>query len=163
MQYIFITLVLYRVRLTGLILPMYYSLIAGAIDKHCELNDGWFSSIFFKIFRIVFLQIGNVYFTGLDFPYDIELLELKDIEELTSRYLLAARLFNESTFARLLNDLNRNVLYTLRFRKSLLLEYIYSIVPTVIIIWILMPSFYLLYSLDEAIDPLLTIKVEGHQ
>ena len=163
-HYLFVTWTLYRVRTVRLILPMYYSLVALAIDRHLLLKENdIISFLIFKIFRVVFLQIGDVYFKGMDFPYEIELLELKDVEELQNRQSIATKLFYESTWARLLGDLTRNVLYSLRFRKNMLLEYIYSIVPTAIIIWILMPSFVLLYSLDEAIDPLLTIKVEGHQ
>jgi len=54
-------------------------------------------------------------------------------------------------------------LRTERFRHSTLLEYVYAAFPTIIIVYILVPSLFLLYSLDEDLDPKLTIKVIGHQ
>jgi cytochrome c oxidase subunit 2 len=43
------------------------------------------------------------------------------------------------------------------------LEIIWTIIPAVILLLIAVPSFALLYSLDESIDPNLTLKVIGHQ
>ena len=43
------------------------------------------------------------------------------------------------------------------------LEIIWTIIPTVILILIAVPSFVLLYSMDEIYDPKLTIKAIGHQ
>jgi hypothetical protein len=48
------------------------------------------------------------------------------------------------------------------FKHSFKFEIIWAIFPTVIIISILIPSLYLLYSLDEELDPKLTIKIIGH-
>lgn len=42
-------------------------------------------------------------------------------------------------------------------------EIIWTIIPALILIFIAIPSFSLLYSIDEVIEPLLTIKVIGHQ
>lgn len=43
------------------------------------------------------------------------------------------------------------------------LEIIWTITPTICLILIALPSFGLLYSIDEIIEPLLTYKVIGHQ
>jgi cytochrome c oxidase subunit 2 len=43
------------------------------------------------------------------------------------------------------------------------LEIIWTIIPACLLILIAIPSFSLLYSLDELIDPSLTLKVIGHQ
>lgn len=43
------------------------------------------------------------------------------------------------------------------------LEIIWTIIPALILIMIAIPSFSLLYSIDEIIDPLFTVKVVGHQ
>lgn len=48
------------------------------------------------------------------------------------------------------------------FKHSITFEFLWAFFPTVIIISILIPSLYLLYSLDEDLDPKLTIKVVGH-
>ena len=43
------------------------------------------------------------------------------------------------------------------------LEIIWTLIPAIILIFVAIPSFSLLYSIDEIIEPLLTIKVIGHQ
>lgn len=48
------------------------------------------------------------------------------------------------------------------FKHSTSFEFIWALFPTAIILSILVPSLYLLYSLDEDLDPKLTIKVIGH-
>lgn len=50
-----------------------------------------------------------------------------------------------------------------RFTHSSLLEIIWTIIPAVVLLLIAIPSFALLYSLDEVIDPVVTLKVIGHQ
>jgi len=50
-----------------------------------------------------------------------------------------------------------------RFTHSSLLEIIWTIIPAVILILIAIPSFTLLYSLDEILDPQITLKIVGHQ
>lgn len=49
------------------------------------------------------------------------------------------------------------------FSHSSILEIVWTIIPALILIFIAVPSFTLLYSLDEFSDPLLTIKIIGHQ
>lgn len=43
------------------------------------------------------------------------------------------------------------------------LEIIWTIIPTIVLIFIAIPSFILLYSLDEVINPSITLKAIGHQ
>jgi cytochrome c oxidase subunit 2 len=50
-----------------------------------------------------------------------------------------------------------------KFTHSSLLEIIWTVLPAVILVFIAIPSFALLYSLDELIDPVVTLKVIGHQ
>lgn len=50
-----------------------------------------------------------------------------------------------------------------KFTHSSLLEIVWTIIPAVILVIIAIPSFALLYSLDEIIDPVITLKVIGHQ
>lgn len=49
------------------------------------------------------------------------------------------------------------------FTHNSTLELIWTLTPTIILILIAIPSFSLLYSLDEVLGPILTIKVIGHQ
>jgi cytochrome c oxidase subunit 2 len=50
-----------------------------------------------------------------------------------------------------------------KFTHSSLLEIIWTILPAVFLVFIAVPSFALLYSMDELIDPIVTLKVVGHQ
>jgi cytochrome c oxidase subunit 2 len=43
------------------------------------------------------------------------------------------------------------------------IEVVWTIIPAVILMAIAVPSFALLYSADELIEPALTLKVVGHQ
>jgi heme/copper-type cytochrome/quinol oxidase subunit 2 len=44
-----------------------------------------------------------------------------------------------------------------------LIELIWTITPAIILILIAFPSFKLLYIMDDVTDPLMTLKIEGHQ
>jgi len=43
------------------------------------------------------------------------------------------------------------------------IEIIWTIIPAVILVFIAIPSFSLLYSVDEIVEPLFTVKAVGHQ
>ena len=49
------------------------------------------------------------------------------------------------------------------FTHSNILEIVWTIIPALLLLLIAIPSFALLYSLDELIDPSVTLKVVGHQ
>jgi len=51
----------------------------------------------------------------------------------------------------------------IKFTHSSILEIIWTILPAFMLLLIAIPSFSLLYSLDELIDPSITLKVIGHQ
>lgn len=44
-----------------------------------------------------------------------------------------------------------------------ILEIVWTLIPSIILVFVAIPSFSLLYSMDEIIEPLFTIKVIGHQ
>lgn len=44
-----------------------------------------------------------------------------------------------------------------------MIEIVWTITPSLILMLIAVPSFALLYSIDEVIDPVITLKVIGHQ
>ena len=50
-----------------------------------------------------------------------------------------------------------------RFAHNSLLEVLWTILPAFILLFIAIPSFTLLYSMEEVIDPQLTVKIIGHQ
>lgn len=47
--------------------------------------------------------------------------------------------------------------------EGTMIEIVWTIVPAIILVFIAFPSLQLLYSMDEVIDPSLTIKAIGHQ
>lgn len=49
------------------------------------------------------------------------------------------------------------------FTHATIIEIVWTIVPAIILLFIAIPSFSLLYSMDEVLDPVLTFKVIGHQ
>jgi cytochrome c oxidase subunit 2 len=51
----------------------------------------------------------------------------------------------------------------LKFSHSNILEVVWTIIPGIVLIFLAVPSFNLLYSLDDIIDPSITLKVIGHQ
>lgn len=50
-----------------------------------------------------------------------------------------------------------------KFTHSSILEIVWTLIPAIILVIIAIPSFGLLYSLDELIDPTVTLKIVGHQ
>ena len=60
-------------------------------------------------------------------------------------------------------DKNSSITWQENFSHSEKLEVIWTIIPAIILLGIASPSFTLLYSLDESMDPDLSLKVIGHQ
>eukprot|EP01041_Mallomonas_annulata_P000673 gene673-1294_t len=50
-----------------------------------------------------------------------------------------------------------------KFSHSSVLEIVWTILPAIVLLLLAIPSFALLYSLDELIDPDVTLKIIGHQ
>jgi cytochrome c oxidase subunit 2 len=64
----------------------------------------------------------------------------------------AAHLFGESR-----NQVASNMVH------GTVIEVVWTVTPTLILIVVAIPSFALLYSIDEVVDPAITIKCIGHQ
>lgn len=63
---------------------------------------------------------------------------------------------------KIFNDNNLSVIRG-QSTHSTLLEIVWTISPAALLMFIGLPSFSLLYSMDETVDPSLTLKVIGHQ
>lgn len=61
------------------------------------------------------------------------------------------------------NFVDLYLLSNLRLTHHTVLELIWTIIPSIILYLIAVPSFLLLYSMDEIIDPTITLKAIGHQ
>jgi heme/copper-type cytochrome/quinol oxidase subunit 2 len=75
-------------------------------------------------------------------------------------------LFSTKTFC-LINDLKSRETLVLDYTKGVyhhtLLEVVWTTLPAIILVIIAIPSFALLYSLEEFVEPGLSIKVTGNQ
>lgn len=58
---------------------------------------------------------------------------------------------------------NSNTVRTLTRQHHTWMEVIWTLVPAVILAFIALPSYILIYNMDELIDPKITLKVIGHQ
>lgn len=71
-------------------------------------------------------------------------------------------------FSSIINSYKENILFgvknrTYNINHGTTIEIIWTILPAFILLFIAVPSFALLYAMDEIIDPVLTVKVIGHQ
>lgn len=60
------------------------------------------------------------------------------------------------------NQVNINI-KSKDLNHSFLLEFIWTIMPALVLIIIAIPSFKLLYTMDEIYNPLITLKIQGNQ
>jgi len=58
---------------------------------------------------------------------------------------------------------NTETIRTLTLQHHTWMEVIWTLVPAVILMFIALPSYILIYTMDELIDPKLTLKIIGHQ
>nr|YP_010038640.1 cytochrome c oxidase subunit II [Eutrichosiphum pasaniae]QOY44590.1 cytochrome c oxidase subunit II [Eutrichosiphum pasaniae] len=57
----------------------------------------------------------------------------------------------------------KNKFINIKIKENQLIEFIWTIIPPIILIFIALPSLHLLYLMDEIKSPILTIKIFGHQ
>jgi cytochrome c oxidase subunit 2 len=75
-----------------------------------------------------------------------------------------ARIFPEQKHKLSTNELNLlTVLSRLRLTHNATIEVIWTLIPSFILVLIAIPSFGLLYAMDDIIDPEVTLKAVGHQ
>lgn len=91
--------------------------------------------IFSFIVVLFFLVFFNIYKIVYDFNFE----NYKNIDKI-------------KTHVKLIN-----------FSHGVILEIVWTTIPSIILVFIAIPSFSLLYSMDEVIEPSLTVKVIGHQ
>lgn len=106
--------------------------------------------ILFVVFYLLISTYNKFYYGSLNFYSN----------EMNTKFL--------SNFSSLINfkksSLSNNVygrFYSIN--HGTIIEIIWTVLPAVILLFIAVPSFALLYAMDEIIDPVLTVKVIGHQ
>nr|ASU53205.1 cytochrome oxidase subunit II [Periphyllus sp. ZMIOZ 23237]ASU53342.1 cytochrome oxidase subunit II [Periphyllus sp. ZMIOZ 32198-1] len=57
----------------------------------------------------------------------------------------------------------KNNFINIKILENQMIEFIWTIMPPIILIFIALPSLHLLYLMDEVKSPILTIKIFGHQ
>jgi cytochrome c oxidase subunit 2 len=57
--------------------------------------------------------------------------------------------------------INKTVIKEINYGS--IIEIVWTIIPAILLVFVAIPSFTLLYSMDEIIDPVLSLKVVGHQ
>lgn len=147
----------------------FFSMFSGAFFSFITFaNKLTFSSDLNNNFKI-FSFIGGEYFTGFtkaDWATSPK-LTLSFVQDLITEKYLDYLLFNHTTQTYYYYDEEfpgaNSFLTVQKFKHSTAFEFIWATFPTTIILLILVPSMLLLYSLDEDLDPKLTIKVVGHQ
>nr|ASU53184.1 cytochrome oxidase subunit II [Chaitophorus capreae]ASU53396.1 cytochrome oxidase subunit II [Chaitophorus capreae] len=59
--------------------------------------------------------------------------------------------------------ITKNKFINIKISENQMIEFIWTILPPIILIFIAMPSLHLLYLMDEIKSPIMTIKIFGHQ
>lgn len=79
--------------------------------------------------------------------------------------LLLKNLNGDYTYYKLLAlyQLRFEIIETRKIVHGTIIEIVWTILPSIILLFIAVPSFALLYSMDEIIDPKLTVKAIGYQ
>lgn len=122
------------------------SLIEGLINLH---DDIIFLLIFLFCFLVIFLINIIYFFTGIKSInyFNSNIINFKDIN-----LLYKSLSFNTRT----------NVLY-MNPSHNTLLEFIWTLLPSLILITLILPTLALLYSFDDIYDAVISIKVIGNQ
>nr|YP_009500755.1 cytochrome c oxidase subunit 2 [Trioza urticae]AWU49111.1 cytochrome c oxidase subunit 2 [Trioza urticae] len=68
-----------------------------------------------------------------------------------------------STVSFLMIKMMKNNFFSSSILENQMIELIWTLIPTIILSFIALPSLHLLYLMDELYNPLLTIKILGHQ
>jgi cytochrome c oxidase subunit 2 len=130
-------------------------IMEGLINLHHYI---FFFLIIICSFVIFF--IINVLIKDAIYPTDLFVKIYNFIKENNKNSNEYKNFSKENLFA--VRFLNR-FLKTTKKTHDYLLEIIWTMIPSVILILIAIPSFSLLYAMDEVVSPSLTLKVIGHQ
>jgi cytochrome c oxidase subunit 2 len=111
--------------------------------------------IFFLI-TMVLIFVGLIFFETFQFSYWKKVSQLAAIETIQKQNSI--KLANTLYFIKKLKTG-----YNLNVSHGVLLEIIWTIVPSLILLAIVGPSFALLYAMDAFVDPSITVKILAHQ
>lgn len=126
---------------------LYYDFVVSLSDS---------DSRFVKILKKILLYFGLKRKVYQDLLISNDLIEIENI----SAYLLMI-FKNNLKFKAYSRQIE--ILETRKINEHTLIEIIWTVIPSLILVCIAIPSFSLLYAMDEIIDPKLTVKAIGYQ
>lgn len=89
------------------------------------------------------------------------MLAIRDFHDFVLFYLILILVFVTYLLFYLSNHYNSHK--SVDLNHNAMLEFIWTIIPAFILVIIGIPSFKLLYNMDEVLDPLITLRVTGNQ
>jgi cytochrome c oxidase subunit 2 len=119
---------------------------------------------FFNFINITFCDTGRSWQLGFQDPATPTVEGMLHFHNYLMIFLIAILVFVFWMLFQVIMYFNSESNKTAKiFTHSSFLEIVWTIIPAFILILVAIPSFALLYSLEELIDPVLTIKIIGHQ
>ncbi len=144
-------------RIFCILLNFWFGIISFFVNRYNPTrNFKWFK-------KICEFLIGVELFSGICKPTWILKWDQTYVEKLLIDRYITMWLYSYSCNAAYFYDMPFKFIVVQKFKHSFFLELIWAGFPTIIVLLILAPSLYLLYSIDEELDPSVTVKVVGHQ
>jgi cytochrome c oxidase subunit 1 len=133
-----------------------FVLLSGSVNREGELVD--YSKVPLKKYPMNFLDPATVTMEQLiDLHHDIMFYIIFIVLFVLTMLLIIILKFKKTVNHIYAEQITQN-------RATVILEYIWTIIPTIILMSIALPSFGVLYSLnDPTINPYLTVQVQGRQ
>jgi len=124
----------------------------------------FYLSIFIIIFNFSFLDIASNWALSFQDPATPIMEGIINFHNQIMIYLTIIVVFVAWLMLRSVMLFDKNInKKPIFFTHHTNLEIFWTVTPAIILLIIAVPSFALLYSMDELIDPTITIKVVGHQ
>jgi cytochrome c oxidase subunit 2 len=124
----------------------------------------FYLSIFILIFNFSYLDIAKNWALSFQDPATPIMEGIVNFHNQIMIYLTVIVVFVAWLMLRSImlfeKSVNKNSIF---FTHHTALEIFWTIMPAIVLLMIAIPSFALLYSMDELIDPTITIKAVGHQ
>ena len=92
----------------------------------------------------------------------ISMIGIRDLHDNVFYYLIFVSIF--VTYYLFISVFQNNLNVSIKdLNHNSILEIIWTIIPAIILIFIALPTFKLLYNLDDVLKPLISLKIEGNQ
>lgn len=110
----------------------------------------------------IYLDIPNKYQIMLQEPATPFMIGICDFNDQINFYLIFIFVFISFLLIFRICS-NRAIIWNKWNNHSTLIEFIWTLIPAIILIFIAIPSFQLLYALDEIFEPQISVKIKGAQ